>query len=239
MKRVIREMRIGMAKKLLLWPAAALAAALLLAGPEARPGEGPSGGRAWWEVRVLVTAEGDYSVRGGRAPVRGEYAWRACWEGRLEPDGDDFLLIHLKTEVLDWRLRETSGPAGRESVLEAPAARAPDLRLSYVLKDDGEIEFVFETGGFPVPLHESALAVELELPRSPGRPAGPPGQGYGDFVRRGSSRVVIPESDLLERAAERSFSWEWQRGKRHLRQGRAFFVTQGHAVETVVSLVAR
>lgn len=224
---------------------AAFAAAFLLAGlavclhpAGAFSGVSPSGDSAWWEVRLLVTAEGEYAVRGGRAPVRGKYTCRARWEGRLEPDGDDFLLIHLKTEVLDWRLRETSDPAGRESVLEAPAAPAPDLRMSYVLKDGREIEFVFEIGGVPIPLHESGLAVDLELPRSSGRKAGLPGQGYGDFVCRGSSRVVIPESDLLERAPERRFSWDWRREKRYVRQGRAFFVTQGHTAETAVSLIA-
>lgn len=225
---------------------AVCAAAVLLAGlavsvprDGACPGAWPVGDSAWWEVRLLVTAEGEYAVRGGEAPVRGEYTCRARWEGRLEPDGDDFLLIHLKTEVLEWRLRETSGVAGGEIVLEAPAEPAPDLRMSYVLKDGREIEFIFEIGGIPIPLRGSPLAVDLELPRSSGRTAGLPGRGYGDFVCRGSSRVVIPESDLLERAPERRFSWDWRREARYVRKGRAFFVTQGHSAETAVKLVAR
>jgi len=245
MDRGLQEIRIRMEKGFLRGLPAAFAAAILLAGlslcfppAEAGPGGSPFGDSAWWEVRLLVTAEGEYAVRGGRSPVSGEYACRARWEGRLEPDGDDFLLIHVKTEVLDWRLRETSDPAGRESVLEAPAAPAPELRMRYVLKDGREIEFVFEIGGIPIPLHKSVLAVDLELPRSSGRTAGPPGQGYGDFVCRGSSRVVIPESDLLERAPQRNFSWDWRREKRYFRQGRAFFVTQGHTAKTAVSLIA-
>ena len=179
-------------KQALAW---VLPLACLLSGssPSAGlPQEVRTGSSAWWEVRLVVAAEGDYIVKGGKAPIAGTYTCKASWEGRLEPDGDDFLLVHLKTEIQEWRLVERSGPAGHEIVLEAPAADKPTLRMNYVLKDGSEVEFVFELGGIRVPLLACPLSVPLELPRSSGRTAGPPGQGYGDFVCRGSSRVAIP-----------------------------------------------
>lgn len=223
---------------------AALAAASLLAGLAAgrapaalSPGEGPAARTGWWEVRLDLSADGEYSVRGGGVPVAGEYACRARWEGRLEQDGEDFLLVHLRTEILDWRLREWSGPAGREDVLEAPAEVRPELRMSYVLKDDREVEFVFELGGVAIPLHASPLTVPLELPRASGRAPGEPGQRYGDFVCRGSSRVAIPETDLHGRSRRR-FSWDWRRERRPLKGGVDFSVSQSHTVEVVVAVVA-
>ena len=223
----------------------ALAWLVLLAGiplgpsPAAPPRQDSAPGRsAWWEVRLVVAAEGEYTLRGGKAPVSGKYVCKARWEGRLEPDGDDFLLVHLRTEILEWRLRETSGPPGRESVLEAPAAAKPDLRMNYVLKDGREIEFIFELGGLSVPLHTSPLSVALELPRSSGRTAGSPGQGYGNFICRGSSRVVIPETDLERRTPEHSFSWDWRRERQYVKAGRVFIVTQGHSAEAVVTVTA-
>jgi hypothetical protein len=197
-----------------------------------------TGNPSWWEVRLVVGARGKYTIRGGEAPVEGEFVCRARWEGRLQPDDDDFLLLHLKTEILEWRLRETSGPAGRESVLEEPPGRRPSLRVFYVLKEGREVEFFFELGGILIPVHISALAVALELPRSSGRADGLPDCGYGEFVCRGSSRVAIPEADLLERNPERSFSWEWQRENRYVVGGRVFDVTQRHAAEAAVTLVA-
>ena len=221
-------------------PAAlALFLAILLLGPAlpaSRPGSGPAGGSPWWEVRLTVAAKGGYSVKGGGAPVSGEYTCRAVWEGRLEPDEDDFLLVHLKTEILEWRLREKTVLAGRESVLEAPASPKPTLRLSYVLKDGWDVEFAFELGGISLPLHASPLAVALEMPRSSGRAPGRPSQAYGDFVCRGSSRIVIPEADLLKQAPGRVFSWDWRREKQFVREGRTFFVTQSHAAEAVLAL---
>ena len=206
--------------------------------PSGPPGE-VLGGSTRWEVRLTVGAKGEYAVRGADAPIAGEYSCRLRWEGRLEPDEDDFLLVHLRTEVLEWRLRETAGPAGNENTLEAPAAPEPALRMNYVLKDGREVEFVFEIGGISVPLHASPLTVPLELPRSSSRTPGGPGQGYGNFVCRGSSRVVIPETDLQQKSPERSFSWDWRREKRVEKEGRVFFVAQSHTVEAVVSLAAR
>ena len=224
---------------------AVLAAAWLLAGLAAGPapaslpsGKGPAGLAESWEVRLDISAEGGYSVRGGGAPVAGEYACRARWEGRLEQDGDDFLLVHLRSEILDWRLRERSGPAGREDVIEAPAGVRPELRMCYVLRDGGEAEFVFELGGVTIPLHASPLNIPLDLPRASGQPPGEPGQRYGDFVCRGSSRVAIPETDLQGRS-RRHFSWDWRRERRPLKGGVEFAVTQSHTVKVVVAVVAR
>ena len=215
---------------------APLAGALLLAGlPWSTPAAGggsvkAGGGTApWWEVRLSVAAEGKYVLRGDGPPVTGFYALEARWEGRLEPDAEDFLLVQIKTELLEWRLREGSGPAGRETVLEAADSPRPALRLIYVLKDGHEVEFAFELGEIAVPLRPSSLTIPLELPRSCGR-------AYRDFVCRGSNRVVVPESDLEERSPERRFAWEWRSEEQILRKGRAFFVEQGHTVKATVAL---
>ncbi|MBN2266292.1 MAG: hypothetical protein JW775_10815 [Candidatus Aminicenantes bacterium] len=192
-------------------------------------------GAGWWEVRLTIEAEGEYTINGGRAPLAGEFVCRASWTGRLEPDGEDFILIRLGTEVLEWRLREK---AGRGGVLEAPSAAEPDLRLNYVLNDGREIEFFFELGRVSIPLHASPVPMALDLPRSSGRAAGRPGQAYGDFVRRGSSRVAIPETDLLQGSAERSFSWDWRRERRFDRGGRIFLAAQGHSAKVTVAVTA-
>jgi hypothetical protein len=220
----------------------AVIAACLSSAP-AQPAKHPAGDRALvpasWKVRLDVTVKGGYVVSGGGAPITGDYSCRVLWEGRLEPDGDDFLLVHLRTEILEWRLRETSGPGGRESPLEAPAVPKPSLRMSYVLRDGREVEFFFELGGISVPLHASPLSIALEMPRSSGRAPGGRGQAYGNFVCRGSSRVAILETDLERQNPERHFSWDWRKERQYLRDGCALTVTQSHTVEAVVAVTVR
>jgi hypothetical protein len=216
-----------------------LAGALLVLGlPAVPPSSGQAARPAWWEVRLSITAKGEYFLRGGVSPISGEYACRARWEGRLEPDGDDFLLVHIRTEILEWDLKEKAGPAGHTTFLEAPDTLRPDLRLNYVLKEGYEVEFDFDLEGISIPLHDAPFKIVLELPRSSERAHGLPGQGYGDFVCSGSSRVVIPETDLLQQTTERRFSWGWRRENELVQESPVLLLTQSHSVEAVVALVS-
>jgi hypothetical protein len=213
-----------------------LAGALLLPGLAAGPVLlGQAAGSIWWEIRLTVEIKGDYALKCEGQPVSGEFAGRLRWEGRLEPDGDDFLLIEIKTEALEWRLRERSGPDGSRSVLVAPDAVRPTLRLNYVLRDGDDIELDFEVGGTSVPLHPHPLALPLELARSSSGGGGRP--DYSDFIRSGSNRIVLPATDLKRRRPERAFAWEWGRVERIDRDARTHVSIQSHSVEAVVALV--
>jgi hypothetical protein len=205
----------------------ALAAAPVLSRPASAP--------SWWEIRLAVTAKGAYGLRGGGALLSGEYTFRARFEGRLNPDGDDFLLVHLKSETLEWSLRESAGQGEAESVLEAPGTPPPVLRLNYVLKEKDEIELDFEIESTTVPLHGHPLEVPLEMPRSTGRVGDKP--GYGDFILSGSNRIVLPASDLVRRRPERTFAWSWGQTKRLDHGSQAFVATQSHSVEAAVTLI--
>lgn len=209
----------------------ALAAALSFS----RPSPGPS----WWDVSLSVTVKGGYVIEGAGALLRGEFTCRARWAGTLELDGNDFLLYHLKTEVLEWRLAEKSGlPKGESLLLAQETSETPRLRVNYVLREGSDVRFDYEFREVSVPLHASPVKANLEFPRSSGHAALSPGSAYGSCVSRGSNRVVIPGSDLERRAAERTFSWEWQREKRIAGDSGTFLVTQHHTAEAVVAIVA-
>lgn len=213
---------------------AGLLLAALLPGP-ARPG--PQRDADWWEIRLSVAVQGTYSLRGEGAPLSGEYSGRLLWEGRLEPDGYDFILVRLRSEVLEWSHREKAVEDGAESVLEAPETARPALRLNYVLREHGEVTFDFEIEGTSAPLHGRPIEVPLEMPRS----ARPPGitPGYRDYVLSGSNRIVLPASDLKRRRPQRTFAWTWRRVDSLGKGPRAFVAIQGHSAEAVVALTRR
>lgn len=226
-------------------PAAALAlaglAALALLGAAAAGPRAAGPGRqgaAWWEVALNLSVRGEFSLPGGPGPADCEYAFRGLWEGRLEADGDDFLLVRLRTEVLEWRLRDKAGPAGGQAAGLDAATPAPALRLNYALRAGQEVEFDFDVEDVACPLRSVPPGIVLEMPRSPGRGPDPPGLRYGDLVRRGSSRIAVPAADFRRRAAERTFAWEWRRA-RSLDGPRPRVLVQSHAVEAVLALAAR
>lgn len=193
-----------------------------------------------WEVGLTVAIKGEYTIRGGGSQVGGTFAYRARSSGRLELDQDgDFLLLRLGTEVLEWRLRETARTGGRESVLEAPPAPKPALRLDYLFKEGAEVEFVFGLEPVSIPLHHFGLVSVLELPRAAAKRPGPPGPSYADCVCRGSCRIAVPAEDFVEPVPERRFSWDWRRERQHLRDGRVLTEIQSHTAEAVVTVVPR
>ncbi len=186
-----------------------------------------------------MTVKGGYVIEGGETPIRGEFTCRARWAGTIELDEKDFLLYHLKTEVLEWRLAEKAFLPEGESLIVAPEnSEKPALRMNYVLRDGPDLRFDYEFGEVPIPLHASPVKVALEFPRSPGPGDPSPGSNYSGFVSRGSDRIVIPGSDLDRLVPERTFSWEWRRERRVVRDSRTFLVIQHHTVEAVISLVA-
>jgi len=212
---------------------------LILVLPAALSSSRPSPGPAWWEIRLSVTVKGSYTIKGGAASVTGEFTCRARWEGTIERDANDFLLYHLKTEVLEWNLAEKSSlPKGESLLVALETSEKPLLRLNYILREGSDLRFDYEFREVAVPLHAFPVKMDLEFPRSSGHGVISLGSGYGDFVSRGTNRVAIPESDLERRAAERTFSWEWRREKRVVRNSGTFLVTQRHTAETAVSLVA-
>jgi hypothetical protein len=216
-------------------PGALLFLGLLGAVSFSRPSPHPT----WWEIRLTTTVKGGYVLKGIGTPISGEYTCRAHWEGGLEVDGDDFLLYHIKTEILEWRLAEKARRPGGESVLEERDTDVrPTLRLNYVLNDGPDVEVDFDLMGVPIPLHPFPVKVALEFPSSETRRILLPGSSYFDFITQGSNRVVIPRSDLLRPAAQRSFSWKWRRDRRVAAGPGTCLVTEHHAAEAVVSLIA-
>lgn len=217
---------------------AALAGGVLLAGFLARPATGgPGKAAATWEVRLTVAVKGAYGLKGEGRSVSGEYVCRALFEGRLLPDGDDFLLVHDRTEALEWSLRERGGQAGEAGGPAIAGPPPPVLRLNYVLKDKRVVEIDFEFEGVTVPVRSLGLEIPLELPRS-ARPARAK-PGYDDLVLRGSNRVVLPAADLDRRHSERTFAWSWRRHELRQDGSRVFLETQDHSVEAVVAVVRR
>lgn len=220
------------------WMAAWAVLFFVGAAAAGRPGpSAPAPGPDWWEVRLTVAAKGVFAIRGGgETPRSGEYAFRARFEGRLNPDGDDFLLVHLRTETLEWALREKPDPGGAAGSREVSGGPAPVLRLNYVLREKDVIELDFEIDGGAVPVGAAPDHIPLELPGSAHGAAGAR-PGYVGDVLTGSNRIALPASDLVRRRPERTFAWSWTGTKSVTAGGRAYMTVQSHSAEAVVGLV--
>jgi hypothetical protein len=197
---------------------------------------GTSGPPSWWEIRLHLTAKGQYTVKELETTYSGEFLYRAQWQGTMERDGADFLLYYTTMEPQAWELREKASPPGAARVMtEKETREKPRLRVNYVLRKGADILFDFEVAGFPIPLNPSADKFDLVFPRSRERAAAE--DTYGRFVVKGKNLVSVDEQDLGKRPLERSFSWEWKRQEWILREKEVILVAGSHKASVTVTLI--
>jgi hypothetical protein len=191
---------------------------------------------SWWEIRLHLTAKGEYTVKEPETTYSGEFLYRAQWQGTMERDGPDFLLYYTTMEPQAWELREKASPPGTTRVLtEKETVERPRLRVNYVLRKGSDILFDFEVAGFPIPLNPSAAKFDLVFPRSRERAVAE--DTYGQFVVKGKNMVSVDEQDLGKRPLERAFSWEWKRQQWVLREKNVVLVAGSHKASVIVTLI--
>jgi len=191
----------------------------------------------WWEVRLALSVRGDYTVKGPNASFAGQFAFRAHWGGILERDGMDVLLYHTRLGDESWELREKAvRPEGTRVLTEKDSPEKPRLRVNYVLRTDRVLLFDFSVEGFKIPLGVWPDRFDLDLPCSQEH-AGAPAGGYDDYVVRGTNRVAIDADGLERRMLEKSFAWEWKRGRWTAAGSGTVWLAGAHKTSVVLTLI--
>ena len=195
-------------------------------------------GPAWWNIEVLLTVEGKYSLRQGESASTAEFAFTNRWRGSMERDDSDYLLYHTNSEILRWTLREKSLAGESLSLLtEGDASGKPAFRMNFILSQGQDLVFDFAVEGFPVPFGPSPEKFDLALPATQGSTGRSPDSHYDDFVVQGSNSVHIKEAEIYRRPVERHFSWTWKHEKWLMGQAENIFISNIHkaAVKIIVA----
>jgi hypothetical protein len=197
---------------------------------------GPVQRAPWWEARLAITVRGSYDVKPPRTSFTGEFTYGIRWEGIMVPDGLDVLLYHTRIGGEEWQVREkAAGPGGTRLLTEKDAPQKPGFRFNYVLRVDREFLFDFAVAGAAVPLGPSPDHFDLDLPRSAAHGEAAAG-GYDDFIIKGTNRIAVPVDVLEKRTFERSFSWEWKRGRWTAAESGTVWLAGSHKVTVVLTL---
>ncbi len=212
--------------------AAAGLSGLVLASFLVRPAFPPK--PPWWELRFLLEGRGEYAVTTGGVERNGRYTFTAAWEGVMEKDGPDFLLVRLKSEIRDWQIHETP-PEPDASIMISDKSPHPSLDLYYVLGEGDVVRLDFEMAGISVPLGEGGPKCALAFPCSGERAAAL--GGYNESIIEGTNRIAIPRRELERSATEKRFSWKWKRRRWVSAEGGPVLLDDRHHAQAVVSLV--
>lgn len=219
------------------WKAGAgilIAATLAEAGREAAASRSPETG---WTMRMAITVKGDYALEGlERERAAGRYRMKFLWTGGLEFDGDDYILVHSRSELEEWEAEESaSSPKGIRLLRTDDFGAKPELEILYVLRRSDGLHVNFVIRGFTVPRSSDRGVFDLRLPASRENSERPSGINYSDFVKKGSNAVVLDDPAFQTGIRKKTFRWAWIHRTSDPRQGAVLLGTNRHeAIVTVI-----
>jgi hypothetical protein len=204
-------------------------------GPAAPAPDPPS-----WLIRMSIDVRGDYRMEDRSTHWTGTYAFIFNWEGMIERDGEDFILIHNSCDLASRRFEERAFGKDTIGVLTADdVPDRPELSVKYVLRDNGRIRFNFAVTGFEVPLNNAPETFPLVLPASAENADRPGGFNYSLFVKSGSNDITLDEKTILAGPAEHAFSWTWAWQTRVLKEDTTLSQSNRHEVKVKLVFTPR
>jgi hypothetical protein len=170
----------------------------------------PSSPATAWNIRLTITVSGEYALE-GRALITGRYRMTFVWTGGLECDGDDYILIHGRSELTDWKAVEESlnAPEAIPPLTTDDFSEKPELNVLYVLCRGDGLALNFFIRGFIVPRRNSEGAFYLNLPASGENADRESTLKYNAFVKTGSNDIVLDDPATHPGARTKTFHWTW------------------------------
>lgn len=190
--------------------------------------------QAAWGIKMKITVKGEYALD-SRARASGRYQMTFVWTGGLEIDEDDYLLIHGRSDLVEWKAEESvTRPEGIGLLTTEDFSEKPELNVVYVLRKDGVLHLNFLIRGFDVPRSLPADAFYLHLPASAENQERPGGLNYCVFVEKGSNAIVLADPRSSPKIQEKKFHWAWLHRTAIFRENEALFEMNHHEADVTV-----
>jgi hypothetical protein len=190
-----------------------------------------------WTIKVTVEARGEYGLEGREERVSGSYELAFVWTGALEQDGEDYLLLHDRCDLVRWTIEERATTPSRITLLTAAdIGDRPELKVNYVLRTKEGVKVDLFIRGFDVPHAPAPESFYLQLPASAENRSRTDGLDYDLSVTTGSNSVVLDDGRIRRGAENASFEWTWRRRSWVQRQDQTLLLTNGHEATVTVEV---
>jgi len=191
----------------------------------------------WWEIRILLTSDGNYKVDEEKSSYSAHYSFTLLWTGCMERDNGDYLLYYENSELISFEAGEEG--IFPESIQIIPAEDfqdKPSFKLNYILKKGENLHFDFFVKSFLIPQNESEHKFYLNLPASEENSSHSSEINYDLFVSKGSNHIFLDEKEIYLATVERKFTWEWKYQKCYTIQSKSIFFSNSHDVKVKISI---
>lgn len=189
----------------------------------------------WWEIRILLISDGNYTTKEGKASYSGKYSFTIRWTGCMEKDDLDFLLYYENSELIKFKAEEKGiFPETTRTLSTKDFLDKPSFSLNYILKKGDNLHFNFIVKGFLTPLNESEHKFFLILPASEENSLESSEIDYNSFITKGSNSVFLDEKRIYLSNVKKKFTWEWDYKKWHIIQDKQVFFSNTHEVKVEI-----
>ncbi len=168
----------------------------------------------WWMIEFLLSVNGNYQYSHNNSTYNGEYSFQIMLSASMEHDySQDYILYQgeKKITALNWKeivYNENEGYKRKDLSNKIE----PDIKLNYVLRENGNLYFDFETF-LKTPFLENTDPFEKFLfPRSALNKTINPHDNYNKYIKKGSNNVHLPRKRILSQTKTlEEFHWQWQK----------------------------
>lgn len=189
----------------------------------------------WWEIKMTISAKGEYKQDAREAQYSGIYAFTIAWAGAMEVDQDDYLLYHTSSELLQWEAQERAAYPQEIKVLTTQDfPDKPELKVNYILKKGDGLYLDFVVRGFDVPLSPATEHFYLDLPTSEEHTFAPSRGGYNLHVKTGTNKIFLDEKQINRSPQEKSFAWTWKNQAWLQETAKNVFQSNSHSVQVKI-----
>jgi hypothetical protein len=191
----------------------------------------------WWEIRILLIADGNYKVNDANSSYLGRYSFTLLWTGSMEINDDDFILYYENSELISFDAEEKRIlPESTLTISTKDFRDKPFLDSIYILRKGEDLQFYFFVKGFLIPQNKSDRKFYLNLPSSEEKPKIPSEIIYNSFITKGSNLIFLEEKQIYIDSVEKKLSWEWNYQKWQTIQNTPVFFSNGHNVKFQFSI---
>jgi hypothetical protein len=191
----------------------------------------------WWEIKILLTSNGNYRVEEENSTFSGHYSFTLRWTGCMEKDDGDYLLYYENSELVSFKAEEKGiFPDSTKIISTDDFADKPYFKLNYILRKGKNLHFDFFVKGFLVPKNESEHKLQLSLPASKKNYRHSSEIDYNLFVTKGSNLIFLEEKEIYLDTVKKNFAWKWKFQKPPLPRSIPSFFSSSHDVKVEVCL---
>ena len=159
-----------------------------------------------------ISVSGKYESSNNDLMFSGTYSFDMICEASVERDNGDYICYkgHNKLSNIEWDeiIGKQSPDNKKHSISEKIK---PQLKLNYIVRENGYIYFNFEISSVWAPFDGQSLK-RILLPRSAENEIVSPKIKYKKYIIRGSNKIELLDSNIyIKNKLQKKFTWKWKK----------------------------